>query len=345
MGIATPHRFHARILASCAASTFAAWLLAGLAASPARAQTERFPVSPTGIPYTVPAAARAAGWTLAAMEARTGMIGSNPVFIGGGAEREIAADAAWEHRDIDESLAIDRFESRISSLTGKYSTGKVAVGVSYQRPFRAESETSPDQADLQVVLGALAVDVLPMLRVGGSLAGQYIESVQDVTTYQATVGAEANAGPLLVAGAVKSAPFGADAEDIAEPGWFQFDARFAMGPVASFGARVGVGWWNNDLDGLLDTPVDVGVGTTWGALPMLRVLGGVHHISERIASPEMLTGGVDAAIASLDQGTFLDLGVMATLPLVKIGLAVEDSHVFNADSPTTWVTLSANAAF
>ena len=43
--------------------------------------------------------------------------------------------------------------------------------------------------------------------------------------------------------------------------------------------------------------------------------------------------------------TFLDLGVMATLPVVNVGLAVEDSHVFNADSPTTWVTLSANAAF
>ena len=61
MRIATTHRFHAQILASCAASAFAAWLLAGLAASPALAQTERFPVSPTGIPYTVPAAARAAG--------------------------------------------------------------------------------------------------------------------------------------------------------------------------------------------------------------------------------------------------------------------------------------------
>jgi hypothetical protein len=328
--------------------TVSAWLVAGLIAAPSRAQEERFPVSPTGIPYTVPAAARAAGWTLAAPEARTGLVGSNPVFLAGGATRELAVDAAWQHRDIDESLSLDRFESRIASITGKYSTGTLAVGFSYQRPFRAEMESvaGPSERDLQVVLGAVAADVLPLLRVGASLAGQFVESVDNVTTYQATLGAETSVGPLAVAGAVKSGPFGGGADEVLEPGWLQLDARAGLGPVLSVGARLGVGWWNDSLDGALETPVDVGAGATWGLFPMLRVLGGVHHIRERLASCSPQTAGSCLEdLTDLDQGTFLDLGVMLALPVVNIGLAVEDSHVFAADSPSTWVTLSANAGF
>ena len=345
------YRFEARALASFAirglATTLPAWL-ALLQATHAQAQTERFPVSPTGIPYTVPAAARAAGWTLAALEARTALVGSNPVFLAGGATKELAVDLAWQHRDIDESLALDRFESRITAITGKLSTGSVAAGISYQRPFRAEVESAsgPSQHEMQVLLGAVAADVLPMLRVGVSLAGQFVESVEDVTTYQATVGAEMGAGPVLVAGAIKSQPFGGDVAEVSEPGWFQLDARAALGPMIALGARLGVGWWNDSLEGLLETPVDAGLGATFGVLPMLRVLGGVHHIRERLAQSSTVPPmSVDEALAGLDQGTFLDLGVMLGLPLANVTLAVEDSHLFDTDSPSTWVTLSASAGF
>jgi len=79
---------------------------------------------------------------------------------------------------------------------------------------------------------------------------------------------------------------------------------------------------------------------------MVRVLGGVHHIRERLASvPSSGTPSLGDVLTGLDQGTFLDLGVHLGLPVVGVALAVEDSHVFGADSPSTWVTLSANAGF
>jgi len=315
---------------------------------PAMAQTGRFPVSPTGIAYTVPAAARAAGWTLAAPQARLGLVGSNPVFVGGGPSRALAVDAAWEHQDLDASLALDRFESRISSLTGKLTTGGLAVGVSYQRPFHAELDatTASAEHELQVLVGAASLDVMPMLRVGASLAGQFVDSVEDVTTYQATVGAETQVGPLLLAGALKSVPFGGDADRVSEPGWVQLDARAGLGPLFSVGARLGVGWWNDSLDGALETPVDAGVGVSWAVLPTVRLLGGAHHVRERLATLPSGTGfTVDDALAGLDQGTFLDLGLVLGLQVVDVAVAVEDSHAFGADSPSTWVTLSASAGF
>jgi hypothetical protein len=343
----TRFRLDARVQRVSLAATMAFCSMA-LPLHPAVAQTGRFPVSPTGIAYTVPAAARAAGWTLAAPQARLGLVGSNPVFVGGGASRALAVDAAWEHQDLDASLAVDRFESRISSLTGKLSTGGLALGVSYQRPFHAELNAPSGSAEheLQVLVGAAALDVLPTVRVGASLAGQFVDSVEDVTTYQASVGVETNVGPLMVAGALKSVPFGGDADRVNEPGWVQLDARAGLGPLFSVGARLGVGWWNDSLDGVLETPVDAGVGITWSVLPMVRVLGGAHHVRERVATLPTGTGfTVDDALTGLDQGTFLDLGVVLGLQVVDVSLAVEDSHAFGADSPSTWVTLSATAGF
>jgi hypothetical protein len=307
----------------------------------------RVPVSPTGIPYTVPAAARGAGWTIAASEARTGFIGSNPAFVVGGARAEIAVDAAWAQRN--DVPALNELDSRLSSLTGKMSLGNLAAAVSYQRPFHAEFDgAAPNQQELRVLLGAVGLELAPALRVGASLAAHELDSAgQKERTFQASAGVELGVANLLLAGAVKSPIFGADEKRLNEPAWLQADARLGLGPIASLAVRAGVGWWNDNAADALKVPVDVGIGATWQLMPALRVLAGAHHISDRAVDviPSGGLSSIDPHQLRLDQGTFLDAGVSIGLAPVHVALAVEDNRVFNPDVPATWVTLSAGANF
>src|SRR5262245_23090516 len=118
-------------------------MLLALGLAPARAQdfdkiTTPFPISPTGIPYAVPAAARAAGWTIVSPSARLGLAGSNPAFFHGGSPAEVEFDGFWEYQDVGSSLDFDRYETGFMALAGKFDLGFVSVGLSYQRPYAAE---------------------------------------------------------------------------------------------------------------------------------------------------------------------------------------------------------------
>lgn len=306
------------------------------------------PVSPSGIPYTVPAAARAAGWTIAAPEARAAFFASNPVFLAGGPRVELAVDAAWQHRDVDASLAVDRFETRLASVTAKLRTGALSYGASWQMPYRARFDPAAGAAgeELQVAIGGAAIQFAPGLRVGASLAAHLVDGRIEGTAYQASAGVEVELVGLSLAGAAKSPEFGGDASEITAPAWIQVDGRLGLGPLWALAARLGVGWWG-DPEPDLAAPVDAGVGASWQILPMLRLLAGAHHIRERGAAcpADAAIACLDPALLDLDQGTFLDAGLLLSLPVAHVALAVEDNRAFDATSPATWITLSAGARF
>jgi hypothetical protein len=306
------------------------------------------PVSPSGIPYTVPAAARAAGWTIAAPESRLALFAANPVFLSGGARAELALDAAWQHRDLDAALALDRFESRLASVTAKLRTGAVSFGASWQKPYHAQFEPAGrgGEAELQVAVGGAAVRFAPGLSAGASVAAHLLRGRVEGTVYQASAGVQVELVGLSLAGAVKSPEFGGDASDITAPAWVQIDSRLGLGPVVALAARLGVGWWGEPAPDLA-APVDAGVGASWQLLPMLRLLAGAHHIRERgtDCAPGAAVACLDPAFLDLDQGTFLDAGLLLALPVLHVALAVEDNRAFDATSPATWVTLSAGAQF
>ena len=97
-------------------------------------------ISPTGIPYTVPAAARAAGWTIVSPPARLGLAGSNPAFLRGLQRFELAIDGSYEFQDAASSTGFDRYQARFTSAAGKIDVGRVSVGLAYERPYASEYE-------------------------------------------------------------------------------------------------------------------------------------------------------------------------------------------------------------
>jgi hypothetical protein len=328
--------------------------LGGGAGAPAGAQS--LPVSPTGIPYTVPAAARAAGWTLAADQARTGFFGSNPAFLCGGSRIEVELDAAWQGRTEDRpELSLDEVEARLGAATGKVRFGNLALGVAYQRPYHAQYSASvlPGEADeeLETVVAGAALELVAGVHVGASLATLRVGRPEgDGHSYQASLGVEiAQAGSMLAA-AVKSTLFGADAARFDEPTWVQLDGRLGLGPVSALAARLGVGWWNGDAANALEVPIDVGIGARWQVVPLVHVLGGVHQVRHRISDQRVVplddpSAIRDALFEDLDQGTFLDLGVLVGAQTWHAALAVEDNRVFGPDIDSTWITLSMGAGF
>lgn len=306
-------------------------------------------ISPTGLPYTVPAAARGAGWTIAAPEARLGLLGSNPAFIGGGARAEIAVDGVWRDQELDNSsFALDRSEARLSSVAGKLRAGSLAFAVAYQRPFRANYDLAifrePQEDELEVWTAALGAELIPWLRLGTAVAWLRTGLAEDLDSYQASLGAEVAAMPVTLGLAFKSEPFGEDIDRLLAPSWVQADARLAVGPLVAIAARLGTGWWNDTRSGRLRGPLDAGVGVAWSIVPSLKLLAGAHHVRERIDC------GCDPGIVvddylRLDQGTFLDAGVVVSLPMASLAVAVEDNHVFDEPAPLTRITLSANARY
>src|SRR5262245_34929231 len=56
-------------------------------------------VSPTGITTAPSAAARAAGWTFVAPEARLGLVERNPAFLADAAHGGFSITGGWEQRD------------------------------------------------------------------------------------------------------------------------------------------------------------------------------------------------------------------------------------------------------
>jgi hypothetical protein len=311
------------------------------------ARAQRIPISPNGIPYTLPAEARAAGWTVAEPGARTAFLGSNPVFLAGGSRFEVVADLTWQQRDLSlPQASLDEFETRLGSLTGKAAFGALAVGLSYQKPFHALLESSglKREDELQTFVAGAALDVLPTLRAGASLARIEVNQADTSSaTYQATFGAEVELVGASVAAAVKTRLFGADAKKLDAPLWVQLDARLPLGPLVSLGVRAGFGdWKNRDLR----NPADLGLGVRWKVLPILGVLAGVHSIRDRTSNQRVVPlSASDLLGISLDEGTYLDVGAVLGIGPAHVALAVEDNRFSNPDVSATTVTLTGRAAF
>lgn len=334
-------------------------LACGVAALPALAPAQDFervsspvPISPTGLPYTIPAAARAAGWTFASPEARLGLVGGNPALLAGGSRAEIAVDGVWRRQDLDRSaFDLDRSDLRLSSVTGKLHTGAFAFAAAYQRPYHASYDLGifrdpAIEEDLEVWTAAAAAAIAPAVHLGTSIAWLRAgRPVEDRESYQATLGAEFEVEPVTLAVAFKSEPFGEDIDRLLAPSWIQIDARVAAGPLLAVAARMGTGWWNNTLSGRLRAPLDAGLGLAWSALPSLRFLAGAHHVRERVDCSNCEPSVAVDDFLRLDQGTFLDAGVVLSLPRASVALAVEDNHAFDEPAPLTRVTLSANIRY
>jgi len=333
-------------------------MLLALGTAPAGAQDFEkigtpIPISPTGIPYTVPAAARGAGWTIVSPGARLGLAGSNPAFFRGQGMAEVALDALWEYQDVGSSLDFDRYESRIASMAGKIDLFRVSVGLAYQRPYSSEYRLPRYVTDqtveegLEVWLGGAAVEITSTLILAGSLAWQRAEvGPRSREAYQATVGLALEFESSTLALAIKSEPFGGDADELLAPFWIQLDGRVAAGPSWTVGARLGTGWWNDTRNDALRSPIDAGVGVGWQVHRLIQVLAGVHSINPRREDAAIPLAGTDYTdLLDLEQGTFLDGGIAFGVTGLQAALSVEDSHVFDAEVPGTWVSLSIQAGY
>lgn len=322
-----------------------------------------FRPSPTGIPYTVPASSRAAGWTIAAPQSRLGLAGSNPAFFATsvnlataptGTQCELAIEGIYQYEDVDHDG--DSHETSFSAATGKVALGRLAMGLAYQHPyqsgpwvvrtvFRQEGTGELFDEDFEVLCAGAAFAVAPHVLIGAAGSWQRMESGGfHLDAYQVTLGAEVGVASSTFAAALKSEPFGEDSEMILAPSWLQLDARVPIGSAWALGARFGTGSWNNSRNGMMNTPLDAGAGVAVQIIPTLQLLGGVHHMRERRELDEPVTAWAEDYVYR-DQGTFLDAGLVLGVSMFHMALSVEDSHVFDASSPTTWVSLSMNAAY
>ena len=322
---------------------------------------DRVRTSRTGIPYTVPASARAAGWTIAAPQSRLGLAGSNPTFLTTnltGAQTatrcELAIEGLYQYEDVDQDG--DRHETLFSTATGKVALGRLAVGLGYQHPYHAgpwivRTPSRPEgtgetfDEDFETLFGGAAFAVTPHVFVGAAGAWQRWETAGlHLDAYQVTLGAEVDVAAATFAAAVKSEPFGEDSETILAPSWLQLDARVPLGSAWALGARFGTGWWNNSGDGRMSTALDAGAGVAIQITPALQLLGGAHHLRERTELDAMVSASIEEFV-NRDQGTFLDCGLVLGISMFHVALAIEDSHVFDASAPTTFVSLAMNAVY
>jgi hypothetical protein len=259
----------------------------------------------------------------------------------------VLVEGTYEYQDFTTipNLPLDANEIRFSTAAAKYRVSRYAFGVLYQRPFNAEHgpggifRVAVDEG-LDVWTGAAAIEVSPGARVGVSFSAlDAWRSDIDRWAYQSGVGMELELQRVVLAAAFKSELFGEDAEALLAPSWLEIDARVPLGPDWALGARLGGGWWNDTRGGRLQSPFDAGVGAAWQARGSLRVLGGVHHVRERV---DCGGGVICPEELDRDQGTFLDAGVIVQHSMFAASLAVEDSHVFGVTAPSTHVTLSAH---
>lgn len=324
--------------------------------TPARAQFEKVTppqrIPPTGIVYTLPAAARAAGGTLASPAARLGLAGRNPAFLGGGPRLELALDGIGTWDDLAAASTLDRYDLRVAGLAGKLRLGRVSMGAAYQHPYRRQEtlgrfifrDGRRQEWQLRVGWAGAAVDVVPALRLGVAVAWQRTELVSDLDVWHTLIGTEVEVGRATLAAAYGSRAFGGDAGIISGPDWLHLDVRLPLHDRLTLGARFDVGWPEDDTNEELRRPVDAGAGVRVQILPLLHVLAGLHHVRERLEPP---VGADPQRVRELfiGQGTFLDAGLELRIDRLTLSLAVEDSHAADAEVPSTLVTLSANAGF
>src|SRR5262245_11882853 len=90
----------------------------------------RQPVSPTGITTAPSAAARAAGWTIAAPEARLGLVERNPAFLTDAAHGGLSITGGWEQRD-DWGSSFDDDLASLQALTTEVHVARVSLGFAY----------------------------------------------------------------------------------------------------------------------------------------------------------------------------------------------------------------------
>src|SRR5262249_35443003 len=119
---------------------------------------------------------------------------------------------------------------------------------------------------------------------------------------------------------------------------------------------VSAGWWSDTRNGVLHSPFDPGVGASYRAVPRLRLLGGVHHVSERVdpvishtidrqTGPNPWPGLEDSALIRRGQGTYLDGGFLFDLPSSShVALSIESNHT-DSSAPPPLLTLSTGVAF
>lgn len=336
-------------------SLIAATLLGALGASGAGA-AEIFekvgtatPISPTGVSYVFPAAARGAGWTLAAPESRLGMAGSNPAFIAVGSRAEAVLGGSWTHRTEESSSAtLDSDVVRFDHAMAAVRLRPMWLAFGYQNADHAayDLDIFRDSAtrlveNLDTWLVALAGELRSGWTLGGSVAMLDRDRSTESRAYQASIGLQAEGNRAAFGAAFKSEPFGEDRTDMLAPALVELDARYQWTPALSVAARFSGGWWNNTRHGRLQSPLDFGAGAAWQAKPALRFLAGVRQVRERTECQ----GDPDYCfIVQRDQGTFLCGGLEFRSAPVRLAVAVEDSHV-NAEVPATVVTFSASATY
>jgi hypothetical protein len=307
------------------------------------------PISATGISYAFPATARAAGWTVVALESRLAMSGSNPAFVAGGDRAEVALGTTWTHRS-GETSVLDLVDDTVRFDAGflRARVSSVSLVLGYQNPYHLEEElpiyqdtTTRIESNLDVWSFAAACTPRANWHCGASIAMLVQNGGPSRRAYQGSVGVEWQAERMLAAAAFKSELFGEDRLEMLAPALVQVDARYALAPSWAVAASFSGGWWNNTRHGRLHSPADFGAGVSWQAIPAVRLLAGAHHVRDRAEcsqAPEL------CELAHVDQGTFLGAGVQAIFEPVQFAVAVEDNHV-NSDGATTAVTLSARAVY
>ena len=310
------------------------------------------PVSPTGIATAPPATARAAGWTIVAPEASLGLMERNPAFLTEPPHAGLSITGGWEHRDDWGSFDSDL--ARLQAVTAEVRLAPVSLGFAYQMADRIDlpqldifRNGQSYFEELETWTGGIAFKPIPTLSVGASFTSLHKERPVSNTVYRATLGTELQARSLKVAAAFQSQQFGSDADALLAPSWLQLDAVMPIGPRWTVAARLSAGWWSDDArNGLLQSPFDPGVGSSYRIVPRLRVLAGVHHVRERydLPSEPPLRDLADSPFIRRGQGTYLDGGFLLDLPASHLALSIEDNHI-DSSAPHTLLTLSTGVVF
>jgi hypothetical protein len=275
----------------------------------------------------------------------------NPAFLVEPSRWAVSVSGVWEHRD-DWGTTFEGDAARLQAVTARLRIAPVSLGFAYQLPDRVDytsltvfGNRISSWDELETWTAAIALEPIPALSVGASLALIDADYGTADQMYRTTLGMEFELNSLTAAAAFQSEPFGAHTDELLAPSWLQLDARMALGERWAIAARLGSGWWNDTRDGLLRSPLDAGGGGSWRIVPRLRVLAGIHHIRERYdISPEIPPMLAESPFIRRGQGTYLDAGFLLELPRSRVALSVEDNHVDSAAAHTL-VTLSGDVRF
>ncbi len=322
--------------------------------------------SPTQMDYTLPAWSRGAGWTLGAAGTRQGLFARNPVFLAAPLQSkslDLTLELQYKRRDADVEANpyLDQFEAstqHFGSFSCEIRTAHFGFGLSYQQPYAASFAWSaplyltpvPRSASQRIPGVSLSLRSLHVASAGefsgfsfgaafsylqshfqGDASMYPVDNESDWTHLALGCAFESRLGALAVAYRSSPDTQGDPSGPRGGPPWLLFDGWAPVGPV-ELSVQAGVG-----DDETVETLLDWGWGVRWQVHPRWTLLGGMHHLSSRedaAGSPGLL-----------DQGLFLDVGLLAKVGPVALAMALEDSHASDAEFGSTFLTFSMSVSY